>query len=239
MANFEHAYRRLGPGFGEEQGFDFDAEHERDELRELEDEGVREEQTGTGLLDSLDPELARMRREYRRERIADLRLRQMLSGHLGPHDRPEPPSHFDTASLVDGEDVSAFDSSRRELPGRFQLPLPGGHNWTGEVERALASHMERWGVGDLPINYSIGLDLAVQGLPPRGKDLDNLAHAVIGSFRRLLGSEDAESFTSYRVYRRPGKREAVRAQLVDARLLAAVQGEVFDSHLERLQPPRD
>ena len=86
--------------------------------------------------------------------------------------------------------------------------------------------MERWGVGDLPINYSIGLDLAVQGLPPRGKDLDNLAHAVIGSFRRLLASEGAEPLTSYRVYRRPGKRDAVRAQLVDARLLAAVQGEV-------------
>jgi hypothetical protein len=234
--NFDHACSRLGLAFGEDQRLGYERDVGRDELRGLQAEEEREVRIGRNPLAALDPELAAADRRYRREQISKLRLRQLASGHLHPGDRPGP----QPAWAPDGAaGASPTDAAERELPGSFWLPLPGVHGWEAQVERELLGHMARWGIGDLPIDYILGLDLAVTGLAPRAKDLDNLAHAVIGSFRQLAGGEGAEPVATYRVYRREGGREGIRVRLMDAGALQAVHREVFESHLKRLRMPGD
>jgi hypothetical protein len=235
IKNFDHAYARLGIPFGGEGHLELERDFERDELAELEGEGVRDGRRGWGVLDAVDPELAQHDREYRSMRISELRLKELLAGHLRPHDRPG-------ASSIGLSQEEADGSSgwvERELPGALWLPLPGVSGWRDHVEAELAGHMDRWRIKAVPISYSLGLDLAVQGHRNGGKDLDNLAHVVIGSFRRILGNAEAEPVTSYRVYNRTGPRTGIRAQVVDARLLEVVAREVFESRFKRLEVDPD
>jgi hypothetical protein len=158
-----------------------------------------------------------------------------MTSHLYPHDRPG--SHV----LIPPGDNGAADLgwAEKELPDSIWLPLDGGSSWRGMVEAELTSHAARWGVERFPIDFSLGLDLAVQGDRHGGKDLDNLAHVVVAAFRRVMGISDEDPVTSYRVYLSPGIREGVRVRVVDFRLLQAVHAEVFESRYRRLQSGDD
>lgn len=147
----------------------------------------------------------------------------MISRHLDSRDRPgNPPSSIAPGST--DADGRAFSSSAEwELPGTLRLPLPGAPDWQTRVEGKIVAHLDRWGIDRLPIDHSLGLDLAVQGLPPRGKDLDNLAHVVIKSFQSHAALDDASLVSNYRVYRRHGTRAGIRIRL----------------HVNRLQLKRD
>jgi Holliday junction resolvase RusA-like endonuclease len=231
VRNFDHAYSHSGGGFGRERDLDLRNEFERDELDELEREAAAEQRRGRGVLDEIDVELAESWRLERSEQIRRLRFRTLVSTHLYPHDRPGP------HALVTPRDNGEVDLgwSEKELPGSIWLPLDGGSGWPEAVETEIKAHAGRWGVERVPIDFSLGLDLAVQGDRRGGKDLDNLAHVVTAAFRRALGMNDEDAVTNYRVYLGPGVRAGVRIRVVDASLLEAVHAEVFESRYRRLQ----
>jgi hypothetical protein len=125
--------------------------------------------------------------------------------------------------------------SEKELPGSIWLPLDGGSDWPEAVETEIRSHTARWDVERGPIDFSLGLDLAVQGDRRGGKDLDNLAHTVTAAFRRVMGINAEDAVSHYRVYLSPGVRAGVRVRAVDARLLESVHAEIFESRYRRLE----
>ena len=220
-----------GGAFGEEKDLDLREEFEREELDGLEGELARERRRGRGLFDEFDPELAEQIRVDRSREISQLRFRTLVARGLYPHDRPGPHSLTSRSGSADP------GWAEKELPGSLWLPLPGVSGWEGQVENALAGHMSRWRIEKVPIDFmlGLGLDLAVQGERNGGKDLDNLAHLVTGAVRRVVGVNDEDPVTIYRVYSRPGERDGVRVRMVDARLLEAVHAKVFDSRYLRLQ----
>lgn len=231
VRNFDHAYSHSGGRFGKERDLDLQSEFERDQLDELEREVAIEQQRGRGVLDEIDAELAETWRIERSEQIRQLRFRTLMSSHLYPHDRPGPHALISSGENREGD----LGWSEKELPGSIWLPLDGISDWPELVEAGLASHASRWGIGRFPIDFSFGLDLAVQGQREGGKDLDNLAHVVTAAFRRVMGMDDEDPVTSYRVYVSPGVREGVRVRVVDSQLLQAVHAEVFESRYRRLQ----
>lgn len=235
VRNFDHAYSRSGGRFGGERDPDVQDEFERDQLDELEREVAAERRRGQGVLDEIDAELAETWHIERSEQIRQLRFRTLMTSHLYPHDRPGP------HALIPPGDSGAADLgwSEKELPGSIWLPLDGVSDWPVLVETELATHAARWDVGRFPIDFSLGLDLAVQGHRHGGKDLDNLAHVVTAAFRRVMGMSDEDPVMSYRVYVSPGVREGVRVRAVDSRLLQAVHAEVFESRYRRLQTGGD
>jgi hypothetical protein len=241
VRNFDYAYLHSGGGFGKERDLDLQGEFEQDELDELEREVGIEQRMGRGILDEVDSGLADRWRLERSERIRQLRFRTLVSrtlvsrtlvsSHLYPHDRPGP------HALITSGDNGDVDPgwSDKELPRSIWLPLDGGSAWQERVKAEISAHAARWQVDRFPIDFSLGLDLAVQGDRLGGKDLDNLAHIVTTSFRRVLGMSDEDAVSNYRVYLSPGVRPGVRVRVVDARLLEAVHAEVFESRYRRLE----
>lgn len=234
--NFDHAYSRLGGEFQPEMRVDLHEEFERDQLEDLEREVAFAQRGDRGFLDAIEPELLDEWSGDAATRIGQLRFRRLVSRHLYPHDRPG--SH---PLIPAGQATSESDWSEKELPGSLWLPLPGVTDWEGQVEAALAGHMSRWDIEKVPIDalLGIGLDIAVQGQRNGGKDLDNLARVVVRGFQCVVGVDEEDPVSSYRVYSRPGARDGVRVRVVDARLLEAVHGEVFDSRYMRLRPRDD
>jgi hypothetical protein len=120
---------------------------------------------------------------------------------------------------------------RQRSGAMLTLPLPGQEKgssarWAGHRDAAL-DHFARTRPG-LPFNGFVGLDIAVRGRSLHGKDLDNLAHSILGPFEEKL-CVSRGTVVGYRVYAAVGEPEGIQVRVIDhPRLLqlTAILGEV-------------
>jgi hypothetical protein len=103
------------------------------------------------------------------------------------------------------------------------LPLRGeqpgsGDDWSQALEGALQDfHDTQPG---LPFNGFVALDIAVRGTSLHGKDLDNLAHSILGPFEDKLCVRRG-TVVDYRVYTTEGEPQGLQVRVIDhARLLS-------------------
>jgi hypothetical protein len=116
------------------------------------------------------------------------------------------------------------------------LPLPGQHAGTGTSwkENVRARLRDLRGAGT-PLSMWVGLDIAVRGTSLNGKDLDNLAHAVLVPFEEELCVTPG-TVSCYRVYRAAGEPEGVQVRMMKAERMLDL--EITISKYGMLDTPR-
>jgi len=199
-----------------------------DTLEDLEAE-QREDLTGTGPLygpggvydrDEASRELRGRIRVMREQRMASMRNRPLLRQWLGPTDRPGPLS----SSAVHFHPYEWMQAHGYVLPGVLELPLPSDTTHPSDYGRTVAelvaAHARR--VQPLaPFAAPLALDIAVRQPPSGRKDLDNLAHTLMGPYERVFCAGARGSIASYRVYVTESGPPGVRVLVMpDARLEA-------------------
>jgi hypothetical protein len=134
-------------------------------------------------------------------------------------------------------------SALRGLSGsRLVLPLPGqgegtGSIWDREVDRRIRKHRRHRLMARSPLRGWVALDIAVRGASTDGKDLDNLARALIKRFESAYCIRPG-TVTSYRAYRAVGSPEGVQVRIMnDVKMLgleialAETRGSMVDATL--------
>ncbi len=91
-----------------------------------------------------------------------------------------------------------------------------------------------WKLWNTPLKQQIALDIAVQGLPRAGKDLDNLTHAILVPFEEAFGDGARGLVGTYRVYLRQGSRPGIRVRLMERERMEASQRSIRNALDHRL-----
>lgn len=173
-------------------------------------------------------------REMEEERLTD--------GVLADIDRPGPPApgsrfvheRFPTHRLI--WDV------RRKSGAAFLLPPSGQGPGSSEPWlKSLKDKLDDFAAANvgLPFGGFVALDIAVRGASLHGKDLDNLAHAILEPFEEALCVRRG-TVVGFRAYTATGEPKGVQVRVIDhTRLLSldVVLGEMDTrvSFAERIQ----
>jgi Holliday junction resolvase RusA-like endonuclease len=176
----------------------------------------RRDKAGSGWLDRVPPELATVIREGRQRDITELLERLMLDQRPDSGDHPGGADlTFDREALARLGLPDPGPRPRWDLPGSFWLPLKGKQvSWEQAVSDTMSEHRAKWGVLPEAFGRALALDIGAFGIGPQGKDIDNLAHAVLVPFERLYCGEQRGTVVSYRAYRRPSQRPGVRVMVM-------------------------
>ena len=179
-----------------------------------------------------DAELQRLRSELQNahdgDRESSRRLLRRLEedrfrdGTLVDIDRPGPlpPVVRALHRVVPGHRLHGH--LRRRAGATFLVPLRGQEDgssarWASELDAALSR--VRATQPAVPLDGFVALDIAVRGASLQGKDLDNLAHSILGPLETALCVRRG-TVLSYRVYTAVGEPEGVQVRVLDhARML--------------------
>jgi hypothetical protein len=149
--------------------------------------------------------------------IRHLEHDRLLDGVLADIDRPGPLRGVTQAihALIPAHRVHWNDRRKRGLA--FRLPLRGDapgttRLWQAELDRQLKLAAAR--TPGLPLRSFISLDIAVRGESLKGKDLDNLAHAILGPLEAALCVRRG-TVVDYRAYTAVGEPEGVEVRVID------------------------
>jgi hypothetical protein len=190
-------------------------------LEELVRERRRDEVHGASL-ERFPSDMADVIREDRHRDIDEMLEHLMLDQRPGPEDHP-----LAGEASIDAELLARFGlpdpgpRPRWDLPGSFWLPLRAeASGWELAVRDTMMRHRDRWKVLPEAFKRPLALDIAAFGIGPHGKDIDNLAHAVLARFERLYCGEHRGTVVSYRVYRRPSTRPGVRVLVMSERRMS-------------------
>jgi hypothetical protein len=210
-----------------------------DLLDELRDEH-QEDLEGRGLFApgefyDRDPELRAELRSWRETRLRALRRKLLLDGAPDELDRPGPPSPMTRLLWREEPDIERWQTEELLGPGRFILPLPPDEprrrSWRDEVRDAMSGHRSKWRTLDAVRGTPLALDIAVRGTAGARnvRDLDNLAHDVLGPFEEIFCADERGSVPSYRVYTAETGPPGVRLLVYGDDRLAAFERAITTS----------
>jgi hypothetical protein len=105
---------------------------------------------------------------------------------------------------------------RYDMPGEFWLPLPpearGDAVWRETVQTEMRKHRERWQLLPPAFDAGLSLDIAILGAGTNARDVDNLAHDVLGAFEEVYCRGWRGTVIGYRAYRCPAEVPGVRVR---------------------------
>lgn len=202
--------------------------------RQIDDllEEQREDEAGVGLVfgpggfydrDERSREVRSDLRRMRDEQIRAYRNHLALAQRPGPGDRPGPPPF----SWLDVPEHFEWMRERGiSVPGVLHLPLPSEipnpSRYGDHVRGLLEEHAARFR-SFTPFTVPLALDIAVRRPAKAEKDLDNLAHTLMGPYERTLCAAGNGTIASYRVYTASGPPGVRVLVMPDARLHALDQ----------------
>lgn len=167
--------------------------------------------------------------------MGDERLR---SGVLADIDRPGPlPSVTQAIHRVLPAHRIHW-RARREAGATFLLPQPGqgpgsSHEWKASLEHALSEFRSEQ--SSLPFDGFVALDIAARGSSLEGKDLDNLAHAILAPLEESLCVRRG-TVVAFRVYTAVGEPQGVQVRVLDHSCLLALDIALGEAEI---RPPAD
>lgn len=211
--------------------------HDESEISRLELDLERQDEEDDLEEDELyafEPELAERLRTIRQEELASLRIKRVLDQPITFRDRPGKPPDW-TSPILEGDGVveliDPYDEF--EMPGSFWLPSPES-DWKLRLPQEMLKRKAYWNLWNSPIKEPIALDIAVQGLPSAGKDLDNMAHAILVPFEEAFGDGCRGLVGAYRVYLRHGPKRGIRVRLLERERMEASQRTIRNALDQRL-----
>ena len=215
-------------------------QHDEAELSQLELQLEWDEEEDDGELEELGFEdMAATLRMHRREELAALHIKRIVDQPIHYLDRPGKPPRWLGPLLKQDPTVDiANPIDDWELPGTFWLPTPGP-GWPEQIRTEMLKRRAHWKLWNTPLRRNVGLDIAVQGLSPAGKDLDNLAHAILVPFEEVFGDGSRGQVQTYRVDQRVGARSGIRVRLIEPERIEASHRIIDDAHYSRLEPVLD
>jgi hypothetical protein len=177
------------------------------------------------------------------ELVRSLEERRLCDGPLTDIDRPGdlPRGTRALHRVLPGHRIHWYFRQRRGEV--LLLDLPGQTEGSSQIwRRTTIERLRDFGrrTAAVPFGGFVALDIAVRGQSLMGKDLDNLAHAVLVLFEEELCRGRRGTVVAYRVYEAVGGPLGVQVRVVDSgrlQLLAAqlIDASLRETRLERFQ----
>jgi hypothetical protein len=170
--------------------------------------------------------------------IALLDERRLTDTPLADLDRPGPlPAAMRMAQQILPTHRMIGAVRRHTHGSTFLLELRGqgrgtSKPWKQGLREELERHSRRRFMARRRLESFVALDIAVRGLSIDGKDLDNLAHSILGPFEEKFCVRQG-TVRCYRVYTAVGKPQGVQVRILDEPRMLDLERELTEARDDR------